>query len=173
MTRTDRGDDGASEGEPITDGGRGGLTVVLAVSGTDDHRTDALADAVADLGDALGTVYVAHVFTPEAFESLLDRLNYDADARPDPAEVARRSRAVRDITDRLESAIGSDGIPIEIRGDVTDDAGESIVALASDLDADRVVVGGRKRSPAGKAVFGSTAQHVLLGADQPVTFVRD
>ena len=50
--------------------------------------------------------------------------------------------------------------------------GESIVDAAGDIDAGMVFVGGRKRSPTGKAVFGSTAQEVLLNAPAPVTFVR-
>jgi len=44
--------------------------------------------------------------------------------------------------------------------------------LAAEVDADLVVVSGRKRTPTGKAVFGSTAQTVLLDAPCPVTFVR-
>jgi nucleotide-binding universal stress UspA family protein len=50
--------------------------------------------------------------------------------------------------------------------------GPGIVDAAEEVDADLVVVGGRRRSPTGKAVFGSTAQEVMLEAPCPVMFVR-
>jgi nucleotide-binding universal stress UspA family protein len=37
---------------------------------------------------------------------------------------------------------------------------------------DLLVVGGRGRSPTGKAVFGSTVETVLRRAPCPVTYVR-
>ncbi|MDR9380380.1 MAG: universal stress protein [Natronomonas sp.] len=41
-------------------------------------------------------------------------------------------------------------------------------AVADDADADLICVAGRERSPAGKAVFGSVTQDVILNTDRPV-----
>lgn len=46
---------------------------------------------------------------------------------------------------------------------------ESVVELATDIGADEIVLGGRKRSPAGKALFGSVTQSVALNSSIPVT----
>jgi len=48
---------------------------------------------------------------------------------------------------------------------------EGILELADEFDVDHVVIGSQKRSPTGKAVFGSVAQTVVLDADVPVTVV--
>jgi len=75
----------------------------------------------------------------------------------------------------LESALEERGVPYTVRGRTVDgeSVGEAIVGVAEDVGADLVVVGGRRRSPTGKAVFGSTAQDVMLDAPCPVTFVRN
>lgn len=142
-------------------------TILLAVGAGDDKRAAALAAAVAEVAGPTGAeVIIAHVFDPDGFEEVEDRLAEGGeDLTPD--QVADRHRTVRDIADVLRD----DGIRPEIRGAVGD-RGDTVVALAEEVGADRIVIGGRSRSPTGKAVFGSTAQEILLSAPCPVTFVR-
>jgi nucleotide-binding universal stress UspA family protein len=107
------------------------------------------------------------VFTREEFDDAVETLDYEFGDGADPDEVASHHSTIRDIEDRLDEA----GVDWMVRGDVGPH-GKRIVSLAETSDVDLVIVGGEKRSPTGKAVFGSTAQTVMLNAPCPVTFVR-
>lgn len=48
------------------------------------------------------------------------------------------------------------------------DPAEQILAVAEDVDARYVVIGGRKRTPTGKALFGSVTQTVVLESERPI-----
>lgn len=56
---------------------------------------------------------------------------------------------------------------VEPRGRVGDVPSE-ILAEAAELDPRFLVISGRRRSPTGKAIFGNTAQRILLNAECPV-----
>lgn len=144
-------------------------TILLAV-GRDDHdRLGRLAEETIDVAKPAGSrVVIAHVFTDSEYEDTIDNLEFDRDAENLSADaVATRHSSIRELQRRFDDA----GVEHRVRGAVGEH-GDSIVELAKDVDADRVVVGGRKRSPAGKAVFGSVAQEVMLSSPCPVTFVR-
>lgn len=143
-------------------------TVLLALGPNDSDRADALATTVGDVaGPAGARVVLAHVFTQEEFDHAASRLDFAEPGDASPMEVANRHATVRDIGQRLDEA----GVEYTVTSTIGDH-GDTIVDLATSEDADLVVVGGRKRSPTGKAVFGSTAQQVMLESPCPVTFVR-
>ena len=52
------------------------------------------------------------------------------------------------------------------------DVGDAIVALTDRLGPDLLVLGARRRSPSGKALFGSVAQTIILQANVPVLVVK-
>lgn len=86
----------------------------------------------------------------------------DADV-PETMQTPDRVDAVRRARETLED----EGIDVTVRG-----AGgpptDGIIELADEIDADKIVMGGRNRSPAGKVLFGSVTQSILLNADLPV-----
>ncbi len=58
---------------------------------------------------------------------------------------------------------------------IVDDGGisEEVVRTANEMNTDEMVIGGRKRSAVTKVLLGSTAQDLLLSADQPVTITGE
>jgi nucleotide-binding universal stress UspA family protein len=50
--------------------------------------------------------------------------------------------------------------------------GEDIVSFAKEQNVNAVIIGVKRRSRVGKALFGSNAQHIILNAPCPVTTVR-
>ena len=120
------------------------------VIGVDDNeeRAMACAKAVADLpgGAAETRVTVIHSFTDN----------------PSGASAPQLA-SVRDVTDFLEEQ----GIDVEVT-ESSGDPADQLLEAAQEGDADLIVVAGRKRSPTGKALFGSVTQSVILNAERPV-----
>jgi nucleotide-binding universal stress UspA family protein len=146
-------------------------TILLAVGQSDEDRLEQLAGTATDIaGPAGATVALAHLFTQDEYDTARSNLDFDADSEVTPDVIARRYATIRDLRDAMEEA----GVEYTTHGRTadSDEIGEGIVGLAEEVGADLVVIGGRRRSPTGKAVFGSTAQEVLLNAPCPVTFVR-
>ena len=111
---------------------------------------------VAGLPDASGAVEVTvlYVFTDE------DALDPEADeARRQPKDIDSVAR-VADFFDAEEISYRT----VKDRADPV----KGILEQADADDVDEIVLGGRKRSPAGKVLFGSVTMSVLRNTDIPV-----
>lgn len=164
-----------------------------------DSIADTVIDVAAPTG---ATVVIAHVLTEETYRRALDEAGEETttvleerfrDRLPDrpgfegdvPKWLERRSwtgeevrpEAVEAVLDRkdlirkLAVAFDEADVEYEIRGSVGDPA-ERIVAMADELDADFVVVGGRDRSATRRKLFGSVSQTILRSVRCPVISIR-
>jgi len=78
--------------------------------------------------------------------------------RVDRVETVRRAKDVLDEAD----------VSVETT-ELSSPPSEAILELAESGDYDEIVMGGRKRSPAEKAILGSVTQTVVLNSPIPVT----
>lgn len=144
-------------------------TILLPVGPDDDRRIDRLAHTAAETAGMLQTtVTVLHVITHQRTDGTGD----DVEA-PSSQELVERVDPVQDLMAALETPLRNWGTTMTVEARVGASVSAEIVAAAAERDAKRIIVGGRRRTPAGKAIFGSTAQEILLDAPCPVTFVRD
>ena len=124
----------------------GGVYRIVAGIDRDEERARTCARAVADLP---GPPSERSVWLLHSFEN-----------NPEGAS-ATQVGAVRDAREILEEA----GVEVSVH-ESSGDPADALLALADEADADLVAVAGRRdRTPAGKALFGSTTQAVLLGAE--------
>jgi nucleotide-binding universal stress UspA family protein len=144
-----------------------GHHVLVAVGPRDGSRAAALGATAAKLAGAEGRVELLHVYD----ETDADRLAPMLDIDPREPDQLRRAVARDEATAAVATELEAAGVEVSYRG-AFGDPGPEVVEVAADADPDFLVVGGRRRSPAGKAVFGSTAQRVLLSAPCPVVFVK-
>jgi len=138
-------------------------TVLLPV--TDHGRwTRAVADVLTNVEETDSRAVVFYAFTEDEVASTADHLGVDDD-QPDANLLASRKEGVGDAVEILTDG----GLETEVRGAVVDEEdGEEILSVADDVDADRIYLYSRKRSPVGKAVLGSAVQRVLMNSEVPV-----
>lgn len=138
------------------------MVVIAAVDrSAEGKRVVAEAATLAEaFDDALHVVHVLSrsEFTEIGMEGIDEGQTADLDEiRETAAEFARKAAEDVDVPFEAIGLIGK--------------AAEEVTKYANNNDARYLVVGGRDRSPAGKAIFGSVTQDVLLNAEQPVVAV--
>ncbi|WP_227357362.1 universal stress protein [Haladaptatus salinisoli] len=122
-------------------------TILLAID-TDVERAEVQAESILELPLVRDDTQLVlfHVFRGD-----------------DEGADARKLNSVATALERLEAA----GFDVEVEQS-SGDAVREILAEAARVNADVVSLAGQKRSPTGKALFGSVSQDVVLESDRTV-----
>ncbi len=131
----------------------------------------------------MGTIVVGYVPKPEG-KAALRRAAEEARLRGSSLVVVNSHRGGRefDRDDAIESEAQLEEVRSELRGAGVEhevrqlvrgmDPAEDLVNVATEVNAEFIVIGLRRRSPVGKLILGSNAQRVLLDAPCPVLAVK-
>ncbi|MGM0717925.1 MAG: universal stress protein [Halobacteriota archaeon] len=140
------------------------MTVLVAVD--DDEDQTRLLEEAATLADAFEEeLTVLHVLSQSKFRQMEQQTVESTGQTIDLDEIRAFAKELADeraaaVLDAY-TAVGMVGTPED-----------EIVDYAERNDVSYIVVGSRKRSPAGKALFGSVTQSILLNSEIPVLAVR-
>ena len=134
--------------------------VIIAAVDQSDRTAKAIAEAERLSTAFDDTVHAVHALT----KSDMIKMEGVHATRPD---VQISDEEVRETaTDVAASAVAEFDISAEAVG-LMGDPKTRIVEYAAEQDARYIVIAGRKRSPAGKTVFGSVTQAIILNAECP------
>lgn len=109
---------------------------------------------------------------------IVDRDEYESDIRRQ-AESGKRVDSIEEIEREAKAeaeAVGEEFFDDDVSftavgaiGTIPDD----VIEIADEWDSDHVFIAGKKRSPAGKVLFGDAAQKLILDFQGPVTIVTE
>lgn len=136
---------------------------VLVPVDKDIKRAKRAAEIVSNLPRASESVAVTILNVLNEFEVSDEYGRIDSEELYDEYELPRSAIEIDDYFEEQN-------IAATLRREHGDPA-EEIIDVANEIGADAIVMGGRKRSPVSKVVFGSVAQDVLLKSNRPVTVI--
>ncbi len=131
----------------------------------------------------MGTIVVGYVPKPEG-KAALRRAAEEARLRDARLVVINSHRGGRefDSDDAIESETQLEEVRSELRDAGVEhevrqlvrgmDPADDLINVATETNAEFIVIGLRRRSPVGKLILGSNAQRVLLDAPCPVLAVK-
>lgn len=140
----------------------------LAVVDPTDAAKDLLREAGTLAAGVDADVVVVHVTTEAEYSGRREAMeaipNSSTNYTPEEAE-AGATQFAKDLADEV---LGDVDVEYQATGYVGKKAAKTLEA-ADEYGCDHVFLAGRKRSPAGKAIFGDATQKVILDSDHPVT----
>lgn len=138
------------------------MVIVAAISDSDQSRDIAArADELARAFD--DDLHLVHVIEETEYTRIVEKQSNTRETGTGSVE----GNAAVQAADGLDEVISAD---YEVVGRVGN-PGKKVVEYAEEVDARYLVVGGRARSPVGKAIFGSVAQSILLSTKRPVVAI--
>ena len=154
------------------------MTILAAVDG--NERVDPVVEIGKNLADAYDEELVlVHVMGDRQYNIIRGEdvgivegpgqfgYNGPSSGEERTYEIDDAKADAKSVADQVAQASLTDLDRVETKGLVGQPVQE-ILEEADRLDARYIVVGGRKRSSVGKAIFGSVTQSLLLESDRPV-----
>jgi len=141
------------------------MAIVAAIDRSE--RSTSVIKTANEFAEALDLpLHVVHVLSNSEFieleESTMDRTGT-------VMEIEEVRNLARQISEEAAQESGIECTPVGRVGK----ASTEIVDYAEEVEARYLIVGPRKRSPSGKAIFGSTAQAIIREAPCPVVTIID
>jgi nucleotide-binding universal stress UspA family protein len=134
--------------------------VIIAAVNRSDQADDVLDEAYALAGAFDEPIHVVHVLSRSEFIEL----GTTQAEKGDFVDMDDVKDVAQDIAAKAASHLKCSSEAVGLVGKPP----VQVVDYAADHNARYIVVGGRKRSPTGKLIFGSFTQSILLNAECPV-----
>lgn len=134
--------------------------ILLAVSGAEDENADVVTEALTSAPIVTDESNITILNVAEEFEVAGEGGTVSSEELYDESDLPPTVRRARTLLEE-------EGFAVDVLREHGDRSGE-ILEVANRIDADLIAMGGRKQTPVGKVVFGSTTQAVMLEAERPV-----
>ena len=148
----------------------------LVVVDPDDPNHELLREAGTLAAGVDASLVVLALATEESFEADMETLDRIAEIEgSSPGSYSGPEYARMAADDAAKTALSDVDIDYESRGAIDEESAwaDRVLDMAEDDDCDHVLLRGAHRSPTGKALFGDTAQSIILDFDGAVTVVTD
>lgn len=141
------------------------MVIVAAIKGSEQRtQIGTEAETLAEAFDE--SLHLVHVIEETEYTRLAEnqssKREADTTGTIEDNAAAAAADGIGEVVDVDYELVGLVGNP-----------SEEIIKYADDVGARYIVVGGRARSPTGKALFGSVSQSILLKSDRPVVTITE